>query len=100
MLGRALSQILWTYQALSDSQQLGPAWGQIRKIVTCGHLLILCYEQGELHRAEVEPLFGILLNLLDKHRATWPAANHLTIAFCKAASYFSTHPLQHTGARP
>ncbi|XAO24862.1 hypothetical protein I312_103671 [Cryptococcus bacillisporus CA1280] len=85
---RAVTQILHIYAELIAIKQLNPSWPQIQRLVVCGQLLILCYESGELRSYEAQTLFGMVVDLLDKHAPAWPVCEGLAEGFQKAARAF------------
>lgn len=85
---RAVTQIMYTYNDLIAAKQLNTSWPQVKRLVTCGHLLILSYEAGEIHRREAQSLFQMLVDLLDKHKETWPVCTDLIAGFVHAAACF------------
>lgn len=85
---RAVTQIMYAYNDLIAAKQLNPSWPQVKRLVACGHLLILSYEAGEIHRREAQSLFQMLVDLLDKHKETWPVCADLIAGFVHAASCF------------
>ncbi|KIR99758.1 hypothetical protein L804_02390 [Cryptococcus deuterogattii 2001/935-1] len=87
-IARAVTQILHIYAELIAIKQLNPSWPQIQRLVVCGQLLILCYESGELRGYEAQTLFGMVVDLLDKHAPTWPVCEGLAEGFQKAARAF------------
>lgn len=87
-IARAITQILHIYPELVAIRQLNPSWPQIQRLVVCGQLLILCYESGELRRCESQTLFGMVVDLLDKHALTWPICAGLAEGFQRAARAF------------
>lgn len=87
-IARAVTQILHIYAELIAIKQLNPSWPQIQRLVVCGQLLILCYESGELRSYEAQTLFGMVVDLLDKHAPTWPVCEGLAEGFQKAARAF------------
>jgi len=89
IIGRSVEQILVTYQDLADVDQLNPTWPQLQRLVFAGQLLILCYEAGEFHKREGQALCQLLVDLLVKHKSTWPIAADLIAGFSAAAKMFS-----------
>lgn len=87
-IARAVTQILHIYAELIAIKQLNPSWPQIQRLVVCGQLLILCYESGELRGYEAQTLFGMVVDMLDKHAPTWPVCEGLAEGFQKAARAF------------
>ncbi|KAL1412130.1 hypothetical protein Q8F55_003131 [Vanrija albida] len=67
IVARSLSRILHTYASLAATNLFHPCWAQLRRIVTCGQLLILCTTARELGRSEAEELFAVFLALLREH---------------------------------
>lgn len=67
IVARSLSRILHTYASLAATNLFHPCWAQLRRIVTCGQLLVLCTTARELGRSEAEELFAVFLALLKEH---------------------------------
>ncbi|WVQ83741.1 hypothetical protein IAT38_005885 [Cryptococcus sp. DSM 104549] len=88
VVARAITQILHIYAELVSIKQLNPSWPQIQRLVVCGQLLILCHESGELRAYEAQTLFGLVVDLLDKHAPTWPVCDGLAEGFQRAARVF------------
>lgn len=82
------TQILHIYAELIAIKQLNPSWPQIQRLVVCGQLLILCHESGELRSYEAQTLFGMVVDLLDKHAPTWPVCEALAEGFQRATRAF------------
>lgn len=66
-MARSLSRILHTYASLAATNLFHPCYAQLRRIVTCGQLLVLCHTARELGRHEAEELFAVFLSLLKEH---------------------------------
>lgn len=67
IVARSVARILNTYATISNSTLFHPCYAQLRRIVTCGQLLVLCHTARELSRSEAEELFAMFLALLREH---------------------------------
>lgn len=85
LLARVASQILSTFAELASLGHLSPAWPQVRQIVACGQLVVVCTASGELHQLEARRLVEILLDLLGRFAHMWPSTVDLVVGFRKAA---------------
>lgn len=92
---RSSSNILDLYSELSDIGTLNPSWPQMKRIVICGQVLVLCCSRGEAHAKESAPLFERLLDLLDKHRSVWPSAEQSVTGFYQAANSLGQYQALH-----
>jgi len=86
VLASAASQILYTYRMLSARNRLNPSHSQIRRIVTTGHIVLLCRDANEIHQQQATELLGIVNHLLLCHVDSWPEATRLIDAFRAAAA--------------
>ncbi|WOO79139.1 putative transporter [Vanrija pseudolonga] len=85
LLARVTSQILSTFAELASLGHLSPAWPQVRQIVACGHLVVVCTASGELHQLEARRLVEILLDVLGRFAQVWPSTVDLVVGFRRAA---------------
>lgn len=83
-LSRAASHIIHLYTELNSFGRLDPSWPQLKRIDTCGQILILSCSKGELHPLEAQTLFEKLVKLLEAHVETWPDAADTAHGFVKA----------------
>ena len=83
-LSRAASHIIHLYTELNSFGRLDPSWPQLKRIDTCGQILILCCSKGDLHPLEAQNLFEKLVKLLETHVETWPDAADTAHGFVKA----------------
>lgn len=67
IIARSVARILNTYASIVTTKHFHPCYSQLRRITTCGQLLVLCHTARELNRGESEHLFGVLLQLLNAH---------------------------------
>jgi hypothetical protein len=70
---------------LAHRNRLNPSHSQIRRIVTAGHIVLLCREANEMHHQHAAESLGIVHQLLVCHVDSWPEATRLIDAF-RAAS--------------
>ncbi|KAL1410456.1 hypothetical protein Q8F55_004467 [Vanrija albida] len=85
LLARVASQILSTFAELAALGHMSPAWPQVRQIVACGQLVVVCTASGELHQLEARRLMETLLDLLVRFAHVWPSTTELVVSFRKAA---------------
>lgn len=81
ILARSVTHILQSYAASTAIQRFTAAWPDLRRIVTCGQIGVLLYEQGELIKPELENLFQTMFALLTEIRPLCPMASEMTNAF-------------------
>lgn len=67
IVARSLSRILHQYASLAANKLFHPCYAQLRRIITCGQLLVLCHTARELGRHEAEELFAVFLALVKEH---------------------------------
>lgn len=65
--------------------KLDPSWPQLKRIITCGQVLIVCCVKGEIHALESAGIFSRLIDLLEGHMSFWPIATDAVVAFKRAA---------------
>jgi hypothetical protein len=65
--------------------KLDPSWPQLKRILTCGQVLILCCARGEIHALESAGIFTRLFELLESHIALWPIASEALSAYKRTA---------------
>ena len=66
ILARSVTKVLQAYTLLADGPVWHPKWAELRRIATCGHLLVFCYDEGEMSRPEAEGLASVVMELLEK----------------------------------
>lgn len=81
ILARSVSHILQSYAASTAIQRFTATWPDLRRIVTCGHLAVLLYDQGELIKPELEGLFQTMFSLLHEIRPLCPMASDAAHSF-------------------
>lgn len=102
---RSCSNIIHIHTELSHMGKLDPSWPQLKRIITCGQVLIICCARGEIHALESAGIFSRLFDLLEGHIALWPSASESLGAYKRAAkvlgkSYFKMYlGLAKTGYR-
>jgi hypothetical protein len=94
---RSCSNIIHIHTELSHMGKLDPSWPQLKRIITCGQVLIMCCARGEIHALESAGIFSRLIDLLDSHATLWPSAADAATAYKRAAkvlgmSYDSLEP--------
>jgi hypothetical protein len=72
---------LQTYASLAAANLFHPCYAQLRRIVTCGQLLVLCHTACELGRREAEELFGVFLALVREHVGMFEYVTELITSF-------------------
>lgn len=82
---RSCSDIIHIHTELSHMGKLDPSWPQLKRILTCGQVLILCCARGEIHALESAGIFSRLFELLESHIALWPVASEALKAYKRAA---------------
>jgi hypothetical protein len=82
---RSCSNIIHIHTELSHMGKLDPSWPQLKRIITCGQVLIMCCARGEIHALESAGIFSRLIDLLDSHATLWPSAADAAAAYKKAA---------------
>jgi len=65
--------------------KLDPSWPQLKRIITCGQVLVICCARGEIHALESAGIFSRLIELLDGHAILWPSAAEAAAGYKKAA---------------
>lgn len=65
--------------------KLDPSWPQLKRIITCGQVLIICCARGEIHALESAGIFSRLIDLLEGHMSFWPIATDAVAAYKRAA---------------
>ena len=88
IISGCVNDILWMHLELKRRSIacLSPCWPQLRRIVTCGQLLVLCHDRGELSQAEFLSILEILQDLLAAHHDSWPVAEELSKHFAGIAT--------------
>lgn len=86
IVARSLSRILTTYASLNANNLFHACWAQLRRITTCGQLLVLCHTARELSRHETEELFAIVLALLKEHVGIFDFVGELIHSFESVAA--------------
>lgn len=75
-----------TYASLNANNLFHACWAQLRRITTCGQLLVLCHTARELSRHETEELFAIVLSLLKEHVGIFDFVGELIHSFESVAA--------------
>jgi hypothetical protein len=65
--------------------KLDPSWPQLKRIITCGQVLVICCARGEIHALESAGIFSRLIDLLDSHTTLWPSAAEASAGYKRAA---------------
>lgn len=65
--------------------KLDPSWPQLKRIITCGQVLVICCAKGEIHALESAGVFSRLIDLLEGHVGLWPVAGEAVTGFKRAA---------------
>lgn len=86
IVARSVSRILTTYASLNANNLFHAYWAQLRRITTCGQLLVLCHTARELSRHETEELFAIVLALLKEHMGIFEFVGELIHSFESVAA--------------
>jgi hypothetical protein len=71
---QAASRIIATYWSMRGITVLRPTWAETRRIITASRILLLCYIDGELPRAEFETLQPAIHGLLEYMKTGCEAA--------------------------
>lgn len=87
IVARSLSRILHTYASLAASNLFHPCYAQLRRVVTCGQLLVLCYTARELGRNEAEELFAVYISLVKEHNGKFDFIPSLISSFESVAKF-------------
>lgn len=66
IIARSCAQILNTYATFAHTQVFIASYGELKRIMTCGYLLCVCYWERELDRGETEILMGLCEALVRK----------------------------------
>ena len=85
-MARAAGHILWIYHRLASVARYQPSWPQLRRIVTCGQILILSWTLGDAQHAETKTLYEMFQRLLRIHMDRWPISRELGTAFSSVAT--------------
>jgi hypothetical protein len=75
IIARSATQILLAYRAIYRTRVYNLAWPQLRRVVTCGQLILQCYWRYELQKEEAETMMRIVFELLDTLQARWRSAS-------------------------
>lgn len=82
---------------------LDPSWLQLKRVLTCGQVLILCCARREVHQLEAVDLFHKLVTLIEAHVEFWPVAAQAVAAYKTAAACLGVHlpetPLHREGSQ-
>lgn len=81
ILARSVSHILQSYAASTAIQRFTASWPDLRRIVTCGQLSVLLYDQGEVIKPELENTLQTMFGLLAELQPLCPMAADATTAF-------------------
>lgn len=82
---RSCSNIIHIHTELSHMGKLDPSWPQLKRIITCGQVLVICCARGEIHALESAGIFSRLIDLLESHATLWPSAADAAVAYRRAA---------------
>lgn len=82
---RSCSNIIHIHIELSHMGKLDPSWPQLKRIITCGQVLVICCARGEIHALESAGIFSRLIELLDGHAILWPSTAEAAAGYKKAA---------------
>lgn len=69
---RSVISILNIHTEAAFIGKLDPSWPQLKRIITCGQVLVLCCARGEVQQLEGADLFTKLIALLEAHVEFWP----------------------------
>jgi hypothetical protein len=83
---RSAINILNTHSEAALMGKLDPSWPQLKRIITCGQVLVICCARGEIQAMEGVDLFLRLIALLEAHLDFWPIAAEAILAYRDAAS--------------
>lgn len=83
---RSAINILNTHSEAASMGKLDPSWPQLKRIITCGQVLVLCCAKGEIHSMEGVALFIRLIALLEAHVEFWPVAAEAILGYREAAT--------------
>lgn len=92
ILARSVTHIVQSYAASIAIQRFTASWPDLRRIVTCGQLAVLLYDQGELIKPELETLFQTMFNLLSEIRPLCPMAADATNSFRQIIRILREYP--------
>jgi hypothetical protein len=84
---RSAINILNTHSEAAFMGKLDPSWPQLKRIITCGEILVLCCARGEIHPMEGESLFLKLVALLEAHIEFWPSVSEAIKGYRDAAAH-------------
>lgn len=90
---RSASNIIHIHSELAHMGKLDPSWPQLKRIITCGQVLIICCARGEIHALESAGVFSRLIDLLEGHMTLWPSAGEAVTGFKRAAKALGRSPL-------
>lgn len=97
---RSCSNIIHIHSELAHMGKLDPSWPQLKRIITCGQVLVMCCSRGEIHALESAGIFSRLIDLLEGHISLWPSAAEAVTAYKRAAKvlgmYIARIPLRDT----
>jgi hypothetical protein len=82
---RSCSNIIHIHTELSHMGKLDPSWPQLKRIITCGQVLVMCCARGEIHALESAGILSRLIDLLESHTTMWPNAADAVVAYKRAA---------------
>lgn len=83
---RSAINILNTHSEAALMGKLDPSWPQLKRIITCGQVLIICCARGEIQAMEGVDLFLRLIALLEAHLEFWPIAAEAILGYRDAAA--------------
>lgn len=83
---RSATQILHIHSEAAPMGRLDPSWPQLKRVLTCGQILVLCCARGEVPALEAADLFQKLCHLIRVHADFWPMASRADQAYRDAAT--------------
>lgn len=92
---RSVTHILHIHSEAATFGKLDPSWLQLKRILTCGQVLVLCCHHGEVPGLEATSLFGKLLSLIHAHIDFWPVALQAEQGYRDAAARLGEQELTH-----
>jgi hypothetical protein len=82
---RSVTSILAIHTEAAQIGKLDPSWPQLKRIITCGQVLVLCCARGEVQQLEGVDLFTKLIALLEAHVEFWPVVREAIEGYRLAA---------------
>jgi hypothetical protein len=74
LLARSVSHIIRGYAKCATDHRYTPSWPDLRRITTCGHLVLLLHDAEEYVRDEAEDLLSFVLKLVAGLKGNCPMA--------------------------